>query len=106
MSDDIKDDPKPNVFKLIDGGREGPMPPPTAPAQDDIPQNAYLIVDRRGEEHYAEGFLLFTSQHIAVMKDIGNGQGAIPILVLPLDQVNFAELLEEVADEATVELPF
>lgn len=64
-----------------------------------LPENEYRIVDNNGHEYYAYGFLVFTTQHVAVMRD--NGKGAIPVIVMPLSNVWVAEMVD---DED--ELPF
>lgn len=96
------DDENNNIVKFgtVQGGK--------AQTEDEsIPVNEYVIVTRTDdggtEEHYAEGFLLFTSQHIAVMRD--TGAGALPVLVVPLTQVLLAQLVEddEILDD---EIPF
>lgn len=86
-----------NIFKILQGGKS---PTSTDPDISGIPQNAYVITDINNCEHFAEGFLLFTSQHIAIMRD--TGAGALPVLVMPLDKVFSAELLEDDSEE----LPF
>lgn len=88
---------KKNVFSILDGGKTDTTPAPES--TDGIPQNEYRIVDIEGAEYFHEGFLLFTSQHIAVMRD--TEQGALPIFILPLNRLAFAELFEddEVYDE-------
>lgn len=89
-----------NVFRIMDGGvKEGPA---TQPAEETIPQNPYRITTVNGKEYYAEGFLLFTAQHVAVMRD--TGEGALPILVVPLGMVDNAQIVDP--SEATVEMPF
>lgn len=104
MNDNTQGPEDPKPFRLITGGKSDQETTPVnigQPAQADIPQNAYVIVDINGDDHFAEGFLLFTSQHIAIMRDTGSG--ALPILVMPLDKVFSAELLEdEVSDTALV----
>lgn len=89
MNDNTEDTTE-NVFRLVTGGKpeEGPQPGVAS-----IPQNTYAIIDREGNDYYAEGFALFTSQHIAIMRDTGGG--AIPILIMPLDQVRIVELVED-----------
>lgn len=82
-----------NVFSLVPGG---------AAKEDGLPSNRYVLEDIDGHEYGAEGFLIFTAQHIAVMRDIG--KGAIPVLVMPLTQLKVAEIYED--DEAEAELPF
>lgn len=61
-------------------------------AADTVPQNDYIIVDVQDNEYFAKGFLLFTPQHVAIMRETENGP--IPALVVPLGRVAFAELLE------------
>lgn len=81
------------VFNLIQGGAQsGP-----AEVTQTIPQNEYTIVDREGNQYYAEGFALFTSQHIAIMRD--TGAGALPILIMPLDRVHVVELIDDIDEE-------
>lgn len=82
-----------NTFRLITGGKTEETPS-VQPTTNILPQNAYSIIDIDGNEHFAEGFLVFTSQHIAIMRDTGGGNG-LPVLVMPLDQVRIAELLED-----------
>lgn len=95
--DEIEDK---NVFRILDGGKERNVTA-IVPDSDSIPQNPYVITDVDGEEYYADGFLLFTSQHMAVMRD--NAAGALPILVVPLHRVKSAELVE---DDEELDLPF
>lgn len=61
-------------------------------AKQITPENDYVICTVDGDELYGTGFLVFTSHHIAVMRDIE--QGALPVLVVPLDKVKFAEIVE------------
>lgn len=103
MSEDNNDEPK-KVFRILDGGKLEAMNPGAGDDEPGIPQNDYVIVDIWGEEHFASGFLLFTSQHVAVMRD--QGDGALPIIVFPLGNVKYAVLDEEDLDEVQVEMPF
>ena len=75
-----------NIFRLVSE---------QAPAAEDttVPVYDYFIVDTDGNEHFASGFLLFTSQHIAIMRD--TDKGALPVFVIPLGNVKFAELAED-----------
>lgn len=77
-----------NVFKVVTGGKD---------ANDKIKSNEYLVIDVDDREYPAYGFLIFTSQHVAVMQD--DGDGAIPALVIPLSRLKSAELIED-DDEA------
>lgn len=70
-------------------------------AKQEVPESNYVVTTMNGEELYASGFLLFTSHHIAVMRD--TGMGALPVLVVPLNMVHSAELVE---DDDLDELPF
>lgn len=97
MSDDNED----NIVKFgaIQGGKTE-----TPAKEDDLPQNTYAITDVDGVTVFCDGFLVFTSHHIAVMKDLGD-KGAIPAMVFPLSMVKCAELVEPGEDD-TEELPF
>lgn len=82
-----------NVFKMFEGGKgDTTQPAPT----DTIPTNSYEITDIDGDMYGAEGFLIFTAQHVAIMRD--EGAGAIPVLVMSLNRLKVAELTEEVVD--------
>lgn len=73
------------------------------PDKQDIPESEYVIVTHadannpEGREYFATGFLLFTSHHVAIMRD--TGLGALPILVVPLANVLMAEIVEPDEDE-------
>lgn len=89
----MDDDETNNVFRFgsVNGGKGG------SDAESSIPINDYVLTDVDNQELYATGFLVFTSQHVAVMRDYG--KGAIPVLVVPLDRTKYAELVED--DEVT-----
>lgn len=80
-------------FGAIKGGK-GDGPDETV--DDGIPINDYIITDIDNQEFAATGFLIFTSHHLAIMRD--NGKGAIPIMVFPIDRVKVAELYEDFTD--------
>lgn len=79
-------------FNQVQGGK--------AADADGIPENDYVIVDVEGNEFYATGFMIFTPHHLAIMAD--TGKGAIPVLVMPLARVKFAEIYDE---DSQAELP-
>lgn len=85
-----------NVFNLVPGTK----------GEDDskLPVNRYYITNIDGQEYPAEGFLIFTSQHVAVMRDFGDG--AIPVLVMPLSQLKVTELVEDDNEDDDEEVPF
>lgn len=88
---------KDNIFTMVPGSKL-----PGGPKEEDtLPVYDYIIVDFDGNEFPGAGFLIFTSAHVAIMKD--NGSGAIPIVVVPLDRVKVAALASNL-DQA--ELPF
>ncbi len=76
------------VIRIVREDKTTPNKP-----ESDIPQHNYRIVDITGKEYDAFGFLLFTSQHVAIMRD--SGEGALPILVFGLDKVQYAKILED-----------
>lgn len=76
------------VFKLFKGGKEQDNQP------NAVPVNTYEITLDDGTTHVATGFLIFTAQHVAVMRD--EGDGAIPVLVMPLHRLQMALLSDEV----------
>lgn len=83
-----------NIFQLgsVKGGKDND-------GDAGIPVNDYVIMDIDGTEFFGTGFLIFTSQHIAIMKD--NGNGAVPVLVVPIGRVKAAELYEDLDDDET-----
>lgn len=86
-------DPKDNVIRIVSSNDDETVNPT-------IPQYEYRLNFTNGEYAQAFGFLVFTSQHVAIMRD--NGEGAIPILVSPLGTVQYANIVEETNEE----LPF
>lgn len=76
-----------NVFRLgtVKGGKDNDEP--------NIPVNAYVVTDIDDNEFFGTGFMIFTSQHVAIMRDDGNG--AIPVLVVPIARVKAAEIFED-----------
>lgn len=73
----------------------GPKVVQTTPT---VPTNTYAIEDVDGNEYLYEGFLIFTVQHVAVMRN--EGDGAIPVFVMPLHRLKIAEIVED-GDEDT-----
>jgi len=90
----MTDDTKKSPFRVINGDGQ-----PTAPETPTAPMYEYLIIDTNYNDHYAEGFLVFTTQHVAVMRDEG-AQGALPVLLMPLTSVFKVVLLEDDEVEA------
>jgi len=79
-----------NIFKVMPGGK-------AANQSDQFPTDTYAIVCKNGRELLADGFLIFTSQHVTVMRD--KGKGAIPVLLVPLIDIEFAEIVDDDEDE-------
>ncbi len=92
MSNDNTTEDGSTTFRLITGGKTTEGPPQPA-----LPQNAYVVVDINGDEHFHEGFLVFTSQHVAIMRDTPTG--GLPVFLMPLDKVFAVEFLEDDPDE-------
>lgn len=82
-----------NIFSIHQGGK-------AANEEETLPQNDYYITDVDDEDYFGTGFCIFTTHHVAIMKD--TGKGAIPVVVIPLLRIKSVELVED--DE--VELPF
>lgn len=87
-----------NVFEFgaVQGGKE-----PSEDGADQLPQNDYTIITEDDLEFDATGFLIFTTHHLAIMQDAGNGKGAIPVLVFPFHRIKFAGLSELINMEVT-----
>lgn len=83
MTDDTK-----NPFQVIQGGR---------PKEDEFPVNEYEILDIDDEVFNALGFAVFTSHHIAIMRD--EGSGPLPILILPLHRVKVCQLVNPLTED-------
>jgi hypothetical protein len=58
-----------------------------------FPVDSYVVVDVDGFEWYAEGFLVFTPDHVAIMKP--GVKMAVPALVIPISRVKAALLDDE-----------
>lgn len=86
-----------NIIRIVSSKED----PRATTAEPTIPQFQYRLNYQNGEYSQAHGFLVFTSQHVAVMRD--DGTGAIPILVAPLENVVYASIVEEPEQEP---LPF
>lgn len=71
----------------------------TPTEEDRLPAHNYTIITEDDLEFDATGFLIFTTHHLAIMQDAGNGKGAIPVLVFPFHRIKFAGLTELLSDE-------
>ena len=80
-----------NIFKVIQGGG-------TEPKNDKFKANDYQILDIDDEVFSAMGFAIFTSQHVAIMRD--DGDGPAPVLIVPLGRVKAVKMIDEELDEA------
>lgn len=96
MTDKPTVDPKDNIIRIVTSNED------TAGTESTIPQSDYRLNFVNGEFAQAYGFLVFTSQHVAIMRD--DGTGAIPILVAPLGTVQYANIVEE--QDTNESLPF
>lgn len=75
-------------FGSVKGGKED--------KENKIPTNNYVVLDADNEQFFGSGFMIFTSHHLAIMRD--EGDGAVPVLVLPISRVKAAELVEDDED--------
>lgn len=87
--DDTEDEVKVVPFRTIQGDKQDEP----AEAEATIPENDYVINTLSGASFGETGFLIFTPHHAAVMRD--TGKGAIPVLVVPLTNVEAAFLDDE-----------
>lgn len=79
-----------NIFRLVSNNDNVTE----EPQSETLPVNRYVFVDHeRNEVGEYEGFLVFTAQHVAVMRE--QDQGAIPVAVMPLANLFIAELVED-----------
>lgn len=85
----MDDNDNDNVFQF--GSVKGGKSP--GDKDDGIPTNDYVIVDNDGNEFFAAGFVIFTPHHLAIMRD--QGQGPVPVLVMPIGNVRVCELYED-----------
>lgn len=76
-------------FGSFDGGKSD---------KDMFPSNPYIIEDIDGNVYGAEGYLIFTSQHVCIMESTEDG--AIPSVMIPLIRLKVVELTED--DEITI----
>lgn len=58
----------------------------------------YAIETVDGDVFINDGFCIFTAQHVAIMRELGDN-ASIPVLVIPLSQVKVLQLLEDEFDE-------
>lgn len=78
------------------------IPFKVADKEPKLPNNDYLVVDINNEEFDVNGFLVFTTHHIAVMKEVDGN--SIPSFVLPLHRLDHVELIDD--EGVDTELPF
>ena len=85
MSDD-------NVMKfgVFDGGKDD---------KEQFPSNPYSIEDIDGNVYSAEGYLIFTSQHVCIMEN--NDAGPVTSIMIPLHRLKIVELADYI-DEDTI----
>lgn len=57
-----------------------------------VPMHHYQIKDFDDEIHEAYGFIIFTPQHVAVMRD--TPEGALPLMIFPLEHVKYAKKID------------
>lgn len=80
----------------------------TTTEDNKLPVNKYAITTMVADPTdgtgvlFAEGFCVFTSHHIAIMRDFG--ASPVPVLVVPLTNVFSSEIIQD--DEEQDDLPF
>lgn len=81
-----------NIFNIVQGGKTGETP------EQSLPEADYEITLLSGNRYYARGFLIFTTHHVAVMRDVA-GLGAVPVLIVPLANLEAAEAMDDDEEE-------
>jgi hypothetical protein len=69
---------------------------PAGKDNNPFPVDDYVVVDIDNQEWYGTGFLVFTPDHVAIMKS--GEKMAIPSLVMPIGRVKAAFLEEEASE--------
>lgn len=72
------------------------------PQEERLPTADYTVEDIDHNLFHEHGFCIFTTSHIAIMKE--TPQGATPVLIVPLHRTLAAYIDED--DRVTTELPF
>jgi hypothetical protein len=85
MNDETETNVK-SLFRVVEGN--------TPPVEATERTTTYAIMTTDNVEYVREGFLIFTAQHVAVMRELSDNN-SIPILVLPLNQVKVVDLIED-----------
>lgn len=82
-----------NVFQFgtIQGGKAN------EPKEKEFPTNPYVIVDIDDHEWEFDGYLIFTSQHIAIMEE-GDENGPVTAFMMPIGRLKFVSLIEDTED--------
>lgn len=82
MSDDDN-----NIYRFgaIDGGKT---------EEKEFPAHPYVIFDIEGDEHFYEGYLIFTTHHVCIMEE--GPDGPVTGFMIPMNRVKHVELLETV----------
>lgn len=65
--------------------------------KDKFPSHPYVIEDVDGDDHFATGYLIFTSHHVCIMEEGDNGP--VTALMVPLDRVKLVYLVPEDAED-------
>jgi len=66
---------------------------PKVETVNDKSDNEYVIEDIDGNTYWGEGYLIFTSHHVAIMR--GDDEGTVPVMVVPLARVKVASMIDE-----------
>lgn len=81
-----------NVYRF--GAIQGGKPEAT---ESEFPSYPYSIRDVEDEEHYAEGYLIFTSHHVCIMED--TPKGPVTAFMIPIHRVKDVALVIDEEDE-------
>lgn len=67
-----------------------------------VPTFTYVLINHDGEEFVDEGYLIFTAQHVAVMRDLGD-IGSVPATVMPLTEVKIVQVVNDDEEQDTAD---
>ena len=86
-----------NVFELLSGGKQ------QLADDDKLPETDYCLTLHDRTQVFGHGFMIFTTNHVAIMSD--TGAGSIPVAMVPLSNLAYAQTCDD-EDYDEEEAPF